>query len=485
MFAMLGARAFSLAAERASGAVSCGVTGVFVGDVPLLQLIGTGPTGQWVVRALPELNEELSAQYGLPIDVAAKANALALIAAAVNRGDLAMAAIATVQMQFPDPPLLTKRLAAADEIARRALELHRSRLLKVWEPDEHPRTGMPPNPGWFAPADGGTNDSSPTRTAANVNPAERSDALPTDSDNWVGLPPDDYIGELRDLLVWLANATPEEEAAIRAEIKRRYYDVGDVSGGNALNRALSDILDPDFDPNLHPEIDKKRRQTILNDIAVYATADPTQMGQIQNLLPLTILAAPNTRSPAPEISPAPAARAPKPEISPAPGRGGRLGGVETRAQNAEIAAQLENEGFTITYGGGTDQKNISADPVLAPRAAPTLILLLKTIKQVQSFASKLSIRLPTERRSRTNLLRPLAFDRSFRTIDSFSSRKDTRNDPKPTCVLRHSEGPCSRPIRARKPEGRRLYVDGAVRNEQTSDLSIVCENPELWIGKRS
>jgi hypothetical protein len=155
MFAMPGLRAFSLAAERASGAVSCGVTGAFVGDVPLLQVIGTGPTRQWVVRALPELNEELSAQYGLPIDIAAKAASLALIAAAFNRGDLAMAAIATVQMQFPDPPL-TKGRETEHEVARRALELNRSRLLKFWDPAKHPRTGTPPNPGEFAPVPGGT-----------------------------------------------------------------------------------------------------------------------------------------------------------------------------------------------------------------------------------------------------------------------------------------------------------------------------------------
>jgi hypothetical protein len=153
MFAMPGLRAFSLSAERASNAVSCGATGVFVGDVPLLQAAGgAGANRQWSVRPISELNEELSAQYGLPVDVAAKANALGLIAAAFNRGDLAMAAIATVQMQFPDPPL-TKDRETENEVARRALELHRSRLLKFWDPAKHPRTGTPPNPGWFAPED--------------------------------------------------------------------------------------------------------------------------------------------------------------------------------------------------------------------------------------------------------------------------------------------------------------------------------------------
>jgi hypothetical protein len=163
MFAMPGLRAFSLSAERTSNAVSCGARGVFVGDVPLLQAAGgAGANRQWSVRPISELNEELSAQYGLPIDVVAKANALALIAAAFNRRDLAMAAIATVQMQFPDPPL-TKGRATEEEIGRRALDLHRSRLLKFWDPAKHPRTGTPPNPGWFAPESGESERPVPTK----------------------------------------------------------------------------------------------------------------------------------------------------------------------------------------------------------------------------------------------------------------------------------------------------------------------------------
>ena len=62
-------------------------------------------------------------------------------------------AIVTVQMQFPDPPALAKGVESADELLRRAFELHRSHLLKAdpdWEA-RHPRIGMPPNPGWFAP----------------------------------------------------------------------------------------------------------------------------------------------------------------------------------------------------------------------------------------------------------------------------------------------------------------------------------------------
>ena len=107
MLAMPGMRAFSLAAKRGNEGVSCDASGVFVGGVPLLR----PPSAEkryWTVRPAAEINEELTARYRLPIDIASKAGALALIAAALNRGDLAMTAIAAVQMQFPDPPPLAK-----------------------------------------------------------------------------------------------------------------------------------------------------------------------------------------------------------------------------------------------------------------------------------------------------------------------------------------------------------------------------------------
>jgi hypothetical protein len=133
---------------------TCDGHGVFVGGISLLQAPSAG-NPHWRVRPVAELNKELTARYRLPIDIAPKAGSLALIAAALNRNDLAMAAIAVVQMQLPDPPPLANVIEAPNEIIRRASELRRSRLLKVWDPDEHPRTGTPPNPGWFAPKPGG------------------------------------------------------------------------------------------------------------------------------------------------------------------------------------------------------------------------------------------------------------------------------------------------------------------------------------------
>jgi hypothetical protein len=150
MLAMPGLRAFSLAAKRGACGVSCDADGVFVGDIPLLQRPGA-ESPFWSVRPVAELNKELTTRYWLPIDITSKAGAFALIVHALNRGDFAMAAIAAVQMQFPNPPPLANGMEPSDATMRRAVELHRSGLLKDWDSAKHPRTGTPPNRAWFAP----------------------------------------------------------------------------------------------------------------------------------------------------------------------------------------------------------------------------------------------------------------------------------------------------------------------------------------------
>jgi hypothetical protein len=95
------------------------------------------------------------------------------------------------------------------------------------------------------------------------------------------LPPGERVDELGDFVEWLANAKPEDEKAIRAEIKRYYYDVGDTVGGNALNAALSDVLEPGVTPKI--------RQEILDGIAHYAVSDPAEVAQARNLIVRGIL----------------------------------------------------------------------------------------------------------------------------------------------------------------------------------------------------
>jgi nucleic acid/nucleotide deaminase of polymorphic system toxin len=153
MLELRGMRAFSLSAAWDANGISFDAQGVFVGGVPLFKnaYLDNGHSAL-TVRPVAELNGELTARYRLPIDASSKLRSLALVAKALNRGDLAMAAIVAVQMQFPNPPFLAKGTETADELMRRALELRCSRLLKAnWNPAQHPRAETPPNPGWFAP----------------------------------------------------------------------------------------------------------------------------------------------------------------------------------------------------------------------------------------------------------------------------------------------------------------------------------------------
>lgn len=194
---------------------------------------------------------------------------LATVARALNADDQCLARIAAVHLRIPDLP---------NAFARSDMEAE-DRLIKYardeggdtdWDPAKHPRTGTPPNPGWFAPTDGAGNESSPTRTAANENPAVRSDASPPGVNaDWVRLRPGPRrIDELADFVEWMANAEPEEEQAIRAEIKRYYYDAGDQGSAAQLNSALTALLRPGLTP--------EDRQKILDHLDVFTRADPAE-----------------------------------------------------------------------------------------------------------------------------------------------------------------------------------------------------------------
>ncbi|HYM01473.1 MAG TPA: hypothetical protein VET85_00930, partial [Stellaceae bacterium] len=60
-------------------------------------------------------------------------------------------------------------------------------------------------------------------------------ALPKD---YVQLADAERNDELGDFLEWIANCEPKDEPAIRAEIKRLFYDFGDRWGGDAFSAAL-------------------------------------------------------------------------------------------------------------------------------------------------------------------------------------------------------------------------------------------------------
>ncbi|HEV7998098.1 MAG TPA: hypothetical protein VGP52_17775 [Stellaceae bacterium] len=62
-----------------------------------------------------------------------------------------------MQLRVPDLPGLFARrgMEAEDLLIKRARGGEDGRLARTgWDPAEHPRAGVPPNPGWFAPTDG-------------------------------------------------------------------------------------------------------------------------------------------------------------------------------------------------------------------------------------------------------------------------------------------------------------------------------------------
>jgi hypothetical protein len=230
--------------------------------------------GRFVVRERSELECLFSLAYGREATAQRLMPGLATVASALNADDQALARIAAVHLRIPDLP---------DRAARDAMEAM-DVLIKYardegggdWNPALHPRAGTPPNPGWFAPTDGGGNQSFSTRTAQNDDPTHRSDASPNAGDGWVRLRfGPQRIDELADFIEWMANAKLEDEQAIRAEIKRYFYDVGDQGSAAALNSALTVLL--------RPGITKEDRQQILDhQLDVFTRADPGEYAQTRD-----------------------------------------------------------------------------------------------------------------------------------------------------------------------------------------------------------
>jgi hypothetical protein len=325
--------------------LACGDDGLLLGRTPLIER----RDGKFVARQQQDIERLLTCAYRSEVRADRLMSGLATVARALSANDQCLARIAAVHLRIPDIPDRTARdaMEAADVLTKYARHEGGD---SNWNPALHPRTGTPPNPGWFAPTDESGQESFSVRTAQNDDPTRRLDVSASSDDDWVKLPPGEYIDELRDFLEWLFNAKPEEEMAIRGEIKRLYYDVGDTFGGNALNAVLSDVLEY--------RSDKEWRQQLLESYASYAKTDPALMGIIHSATAGLILANPRTAAEAAEIAPASAAELPEGSPATSPSRGGRLGSPATRAQNAAIRAELENENFTVIHGGGLPEEYI-------------------------------------------------------------------------------------------------------------------------------
>jgi hypothetical protein len=250
--------------------LACTEQGLVLGRTPLIER----RDGRFVVRDQSEIECLLSRAYRGALPLQRLMEGFANVAKALNGNDPCLAHIAAVHLRIPALP---------DQAARRELEAADSLIKSIdWNPALHPRAGTPPNPGWFAPTDGAAGESSATQTAQN-RPANQASDATLNNDERVRLQKGPKrIDELADFTEWLANATPQDEAAIRAEIKRYFADVGWQAAADDLNSKLSVVL--------RPGVTTATRQSILNSIDVYTRVDPAEYVGTRDFLNAAVLA---------------------------------------------------------------------------------------------------------------------------------------------------------------------------------------------------
>ena len=193
-----------------------------------------------------------------------------VVAAALGERNLCLAQIAAVQLRLPDlsDDMVRSSLEAADRLIKSARG--DDRLARGgWDPAEHARAGVPPNPGWFAPAEG----QAPTEIAQGEEeeraPEELLDPMvPLRQARWdAGMATLRQIDPQNPNLSYFSNpgTVPSQEALDRlhatveaAAIKRvtdrvipggvpigtpgRGMDVRELPGGLGAARALFDYL---------------------------------------------------------------------------------------------------------------------------------------------------------------------------------------------------------------------------------------------------
>jgi hypothetical protein len=249
--------------------LACTDDGLLLGCTSLIER----RDGRFVVRARDEIERLLKRAYEREPPVDRLMAGLTRVASALNANDQCLARITAVHLRIPDLASLAVRdaIAAEDTLIKYARDEGGS---AEWNPALHPRTGTPPNAGWFATT-GGTDDSSRAKFAENRDHPHNTGAA-TLPDDWVHLPEGHYIDELADFVEWIANAKPEDEKILRAEINRYYYAVGDINGGMALHAALSRAVDPDITP--------QGRKELADWVSHYAHTDPAVVAERLNEL---------------------------------------------------------------------------------------------------------------------------------------------------------------------------------------------------------
>ena len=131
--------------------VSCTPDGLFLGRTALVERRGAF----YGVRPQREVERLLFCAYGSSEIVAERLMPrLGYVAAALGERNLCLAQIAALHLCLPDLSDPSARAALETEDAMlKASQQDEGRARRGWDPAEHPRAGVPPNPGWFAPTD--------------------------------------------------------------------------------------------------------------------------------------------------------------------------------------------------------------------------------------------------------------------------------------------------------------------------------------------
>jgi hypothetical protein len=150
---------FALSSSESGHGVSCDATGAYIDSISLPEKRYSNGQPCWTARDSDKLSAEMSARYGLPIDFSSRANGLNAVACALNDGDIARAQLVTLFLRFPTSPDASASSLSLDNATTFFRSLQINGLIKVWNPEEHPRwpAGAPDDQGGqFAPKDGDT-----------------------------------------------------------------------------------------------------------------------------------------------------------------------------------------------------------------------------------------------------------------------------------------------------------------------------------------
>ncbi|MGH7061497.1 MAG: hypothetical protein ACREFH_14010, partial [Stellaceae bacterium] len=134
--------------------LSCTPGGLFLGRTALVERRGA----RYSMRSQRDVERLLRRAYGLSeIVIERLMPRLGYVAAALGERNLCLAQIAALHLCLPDlsDPIARAALEAEDAVLK-ASQQDEGLARSGWDPAEHPRARVPPNPGWFAPTGEGS-----------------------------------------------------------------------------------------------------------------------------------------------------------------------------------------------------------------------------------------------------------------------------------------------------------------------------------------